>query len=114
MTIGIKDHTEVLCLEFDFCLAANTPQFPIGLIKEEKKIIKVGLPCCALAVKIPETLCNEGFQLLFLKSGCSLPFKEPVPSPVCAFCCLQCTPNLGCAKPPMKAGGAPPTVEMER
>ena len=38
-----------------------------------------------------------------------------VGKPVCAVCCLQCAPEVGCMKPGPGGGGAPPAVtDMER
>lgn len=104
-----------ICLEEHICCAANAEQFPIGIIKQDGFIIKCGLPCCTLGLKIPDVadlISSEG-QCLCIKSVAQFPFGNKVGKPICAVCCLQCIPNAGCMQPP-PGGGAPQSAEMSR
>ena len=104
-----------ICLEEKCCLAANEEKFPIGIIKEDGFIVKCGLPCCTMGLKMPDTkdlISSEG-RCLCCHSVAQFPFGDKVSKPVCAVCFLQCLPEVGCAKP--GPGGAPPTgTTMER
>jgi len=114
--MGCELANEFLCLEEKCCLGVASA-FPVGVIKEDGFIFKLGLPCCTCGLKVPQVLCLGAAQCLCIKEAAAFPFKDPVPSPICAVCCLQCTPNVGCMKPAKKVGGAPdgPTsANMER
>ena len=111
MMIGCKETGECLCIESKACLGIGEP-FPIGMIKEDGFICKIGLPCCTTGLLMPKVLCLSAAQCLCIKSAASFPFKDPVPGPICAVCCIQCMPNVGIMKPPMKVtskveGGGP-------
>lgn len=91
----------------------NEPQFDIGVIKDDKFFIKLGLPCCTCGIKkVPEwfnpILLGNG-QCLCLKQFAAFP-PQPL---ICAVCCIQCVPNMGIFKPPT-AGGAPDNSTMQR
>jgi len=103
-----------ICIEEKCCLAANVDQFPVGMIKEEGFICKIGLPCCTTGLKMPDAkdLLSGGFQCLCLKALAQFPFGDKIGAPVCAVCFLQCTPDVGCLKPP-PSGGAPPVAAPE-
>jgi len=107
-----KGTNEFLCIEEQLCLAGGEPQFPIGLIKEDKFICKLGLPCCTMGLKVPDKLCLGTGQCLCIKSGAAFPFTGPVPALVCAICGFSLAPEVGFMKPP--PGGAPAGNEMER
>lgn len=114
MMMGCAGQEEFLCIEAKACLGAGEA-FPVGMIKEDGFICKIGLPCCTYGLKMPQVLCLGAGQCLCCKSAAAFPFKDPVPGPICAVCCLQCLPNAGCAKPATKGGGAPnASTEMER
>ena len=74
LMIGCREDGECLCIQSKFCLGVSEP-FPIGMIKEEPFICKVGLPCCTLGLKMPEVLCSGASQCLCIKQAASLPFK---------------------------------------
>ena len=111
--IGCKGKEECLCCSEECCIAANEPQFDIGVIKDDKFFIKLGLPCCTCGIKkVPEwfnpILLGNG-QCLCLKQFAAFP-PQPL---ICAVCCIQCVPNMGIFKPPT-AGGAPDNSTMQR
>jgi len=113
-----KGSNEFLCLESKACLAAGD-QYPIGLIKEDGFICKLGLPCCTYGLKIPDKLCLGKGECLCMKSAQACPFVSPITKPVCAICAFQLMPQMGFMKPPPESikvdGGAPPEGEaMER
>lgn len=114
-----KGEGTCICIEEKCCIAANEDQFPIGLIKEDKMIIKCGLPCCTCGLKVPDAanLISSAFQCLCLKTTAQLPFGDKIGSPVCAICFLQLLPAVQFLKPP-PGGGAPPSTpaaeEMQR
>merc|ERR1711865_656951 len=95
LLIGCQGTEEFLCIEYKCCLAAGLDQYDIGMIKDAAYICKVGLPCCTFGLKMPEVLCLGAGKCLCLKQAAAFPFKEPVPGPICAVCCLQCVPNMG-------------------
>ena len=109
-----KGTSEFLCLEEKGCCAAGEEQFPIGLIKEDGFIVKCGLPCCSLGLKIPDKLCLQEGSCLCTRTAAALPFVAPVSAPVCAICGFSIMPEVGLMKPP-PGGGAPAITEnMER
>ena len=112
LMIGCREDGECLCLQSKCCLGVGEA-FPIGIIKEDGFIIKCGLPCCTYGLKMPEVLCLGAGQCLCIKSAAALPFKDPVPAPICAVCCIQCMPNGGIMKPASKVGG-PENATIER
>lgn len=110
LVLGKGDGT-CICVEEKCCCAANTDQFPVGMIKEDGFICKIGLPCCTYGCKTPDTanlISGEG-QCLCFKSVAQFPFGDKISKPVCAVCFLQCMPEVGCLKPG-PGGGAPPAV----
>lgn len=117
LILNIKQF-RLLCIDAGLCLSAKAEAYPVGVIKEEGKIIKVGLPCCATALMVPDAakLIGMDCQCLCLKVAGSLPFEGKVKAPICAVCFLQCSGDgVGCFQPPyMGKGGAPTTTEMER
>ena len=82
------------------------------LVKEDGFILKCGLPCCTLGLKVPDKLCLGVGECLCTKSAAALPFTGPVSAPVCAICGFSIMPQVGCMKPP--PGGSPSSVEMAR
>ena len=105
---------EFLCIEEKFCLAANKEAFPVGMISEEGMICKIGLPCCTCGVKTPQVLCLSDGKCCCFHSAAAFPFKEGVvDGPVCAVYCLQCLPNCGCCKPPVKVGATSSAVQRD-
>lgn len=103
-----------ICCEEKCCLAANEEQFPIGVVKEDGFLLKLGLPCCTCGLKVPDMkdLISADYHCLCLKAAAQFPFGDKVSAPVCAVCFLQCAPEVGCAKPP-PGGGAPPSPAAE-
>jgi len=95
-----KGKSEFLCIEEKICLAGGEDQFPIGLIKEDGFICKLGLPCCTMGLKIPDKLCLRDGECLCMKGAGALPFAGPVPAPVCAICAFSLIPEMGLMKPP--------------
>ena len=90
-------------------------------VQMDPTIINCGLCCCTFSILMPQALFRLQGKLLCLKCAGAFPFQRPLPGPVCAVCCLQCIPNVGCMKPPMKAktvagegGGPPAPTEMQR
>lgn len=65
-----------ICLEDKCCLAAGEDQFPVGMIKEDGFICKIGLPCCTMGLKTPDTkdLLSGDFQCLCLQCAAQFPF----------------------------------------
>ena len=73
-----KGSSTCICLEEKFCLAAGEPQFPIGMIKEDGFICKVGLPCCTTGLKMPDTkdLISNDAEFLCMRSVAQFPFGD--------------------------------------
>jgi hypothetical protein len=49
---GCKCTNECLCIEEKCCVAANETPHPIGLVKDDKFLLKLGLPCCTCGIKV--------------------------------------------------------------
>lgn len=112
-----KGEETCLCIEAKSCCAANTEQFPIGLITEDGFILKCGLPCCTYGLKKPDPnnlLSAEG-QTLCIRGVAQFPFGDKISAPVCAICFMQLMPAVQFMKP-APGGGAPPAAneEMQR
>ena len=105
-----------ICTEGKCCLAANAAQFPIGLIKEDGFILKLGLPCCTCGLKVPDmkNLISVEEHCLCLQAQAQFPFGDKIPKPVCAVCFVQCLPGIAVLKPPPSGGAPPAAEEMER
>ena len=105
-----------ICIEEKCCLAANAPQFPIGLIKEDGFILKLGLPCCTCGLKVPDmkNLISVEEHCLCLQAQAQFPFGDKIPKPVCAICFVQLLPGIAILKPPPSGGAPPAAEEMER
>jgi len=90
-----------ICLESKSCLAAGVEQFPIGMIQEDGFICKIGLPCCTYGLKNPDMkdLISSDQRCLCTRTVAQFPFGDKIKGPICAYCCLQCVPECGCAKP---------------
>jgi len=103
-----------ICCEEKMCCAASEDQFPIGMIKEDGFVCKLGLPCCTLGLKVPDMkdLISTSGQCLCVKGVAQFPFGDKVAGPTCAICFLSLVPKVGFMQPP--PGGAPETANMER
>jgi len=102
-----------ICCEEKMCCAAGEDQFPIGMIKEDGFICKIGLPCCSFGLKVPDMkdlISTEG-QCLCAKAVAQFPFGDKVKEPVCAICFVSLLPKFGVMEPP---AGAPEIANMER
>lgn len=106
----LTQEVEQLCIVSDCCLNATSKPFGPGMITDAEKgeICKFGLFCWSCGLKKPSTCCASKCHLLFCVQASAFPTNaDYVPTTVCALCCLQCLPNCGCCKPPVKEGGAP-------
>ena len=104
----LKEHSEVLCLVQDCCLAVNDEGYGVGVDTNMAAVAaaKTGRSignlcmlkayCCQLGCKFPETCCVNAAHLLCIKQGAALPFdSETVKEPLCAVCCIQVLPKFG-------------------
>ena len=93
-----KGSGTLICLEEKFCCQSGVDQYPVGLIKEDGFICKVGLPCCTSGLKVPDTkdLVSFDCNLLILKFAIQLPFGE---KGVCALATLSRASALSHARP---------------
>jgi hypothetical protein len=133
-----------ICIEEKFCCAANDTPLPVGMVKEDGFICKLGLYCCTAGLKKPDTknLISGVSHMLCFKSVAQFPFGDkgafaPSPSfpcvtiahlrdcaraprasavgkPVCAICAFSIMPEQGCMKPPPGGGAPPAAIEMAR
>ena len=116
LILNIKQF-KLLCFDGAFCLSANAEQHPVGMIKEDGKICKLGLPCCTAALQVPDVaaICALDGKCICIDCGGQLPFGGVAKAPICAVCFLQCSPDgVGCFQPPYMGKGAPATTEMQR
>jgi len=123
-----------ICCEGDCCAMNGMDPHPVGLIKEEGKICKLGLPCCTQSCFKPEpdNLIKFAWDCLCLDLKGQFPFGGDAPAPICAIYGAQCAQKDGemvfaCCNPAytpgafqfleemkqVKAGG-PTTEEMAR
>ena len=107
--IGCAGAGTQCCIEGEACCGvpnAANPMKPVGMVKEEGKICKFSLPCCACALICPpKVCCASSGQCLCMKGAASFPLGAEVPKPVCAICGFQCAPNVGCLQPYDAGGG---------
>lgn len=100
-----------ICVEEKCCLAAGEPQFPIGMIKEDGFICKLGLPCCTYGLKMPDAkdLISSEAECLCMRQVAQFPFGDKsahpphrpsrgrrMPSSAHSTCCLA--PLIACAR----------------
>eukprot|EP00326_Haptolina_ericina_P015434 CAMPEP_0181193182 /NCGR_PEP_ID=MMETSP1096-20121128/13682_1 /TAXON_ID=156174 ORGANISM="Chrysochromulina ericina, Strain CCMP281" /NCGR_SAMPLE_ID=MMETSP1096 /ASSEMBLY_ACC=CAM_ASM_000453 /LENGTH=120 /DNA_ID=CAMNT_0023282631 /DNA_START=124 /DNA_END=486 /DNA_ORIENTATION=- len=120
MEVLCKGGCECLCCVAEDCCVAGEPSKGIGCAKKEDLICGLACPCCMRGLKVPTVLVSGGASCLCCYDACSFPFSEDyVPGPVCAVCCLQCAPEMGCCKPPppskaLGKGGPVASEEMQR
>jgi hypothetical protein len=107
----------LICVDSACCLSATAEKHPIGVIKEDGMIFKVGLPCCAMGIMKPDmkNLIAGTGSLLCATCSAALPFGGPVPKPICAVCFIQCSQDgVGVAQPPYLGKTAIQPVTMNR
>ena len=84
------------------------------MIQDAGTICKLGLAICTIGLKKPDVLCLSDGTCLCAHTAAAFPFKAGVVNGfICAVCCLQCAPNMGCAQPPTAMGGAAPAPDTE-
>merc|ERR1711988_216647 len=71
-----------VCWEGECCAANGKEPFQVGMVKEEGKICKLGLPCCvqSLFKPEPENLVKCGFDLLLPRAQRAVPIRRRHPS----------------------------------
>ena len=67
-----------VCFEEKFCCVANDTPFPVGMVKEDGFICKLGLHCCTAGLKTPDMKKLLGFfaQCLCCKCIGQFPFGD--------------------------------------
>ena len=67
-----------VCFEEKFCCVANDTPFPVGMVKEDGFICKLGLHCCTAGLKTPDMKKLFGFfaQCLCCKCIGQFPFGD--------------------------------------
>ena len=99
-----------ICCETECCAKAGKEQFPVGMIKEDGKICKIGLPCCVCSLFMPDATdlikCAYGFLCFNVKG--QFPFGGDTPAPICSIYGAQCSFKdgfaFGCCTPAYEAG----------
>jgi len=130
-TILCEGKGRFVCWEGDCCMANGKEQFPVGMIKEDGKVCKLGLPCCVQSLFKPEptNLVAFGWDCLCIELKGQFPFGGDTPEPICAVYGAQCAlkdgkPVFACCNPPYEPGafqwvkeiqqtkvGSPPAAE---
>lgn len=114
--IGCRGEDELLCVHTRYCLASGDKAFPVSLECSPEEIMRnrggtvceLSLAAAALKVKMPSTLYRHHDRFFCLRSAGAFPLQDPVPTPVCAFCCCRVLPRpMGPLAPPL--GGKPTT-----
>jgi hypothetical protein len=97
-----------------FCLIFFNSRSTINCFHCAGEICRVALPCISCGIKKPTVLAKGKAHVLCCLQQASFPFdSEFVPGPICAVCCLQCVPNMGCAQPSKKASGGAPAEAID-
>ena len=67
-----------ICIEEKFCCAANDTPLPVGMVKEDGFICKLGLYCCTAGLKKPDmkNLISGVSHVLCFKSVAQFPFGD--------------------------------------
>ena len=93
-----------MCLEP--CGCNNAEPRAVGFVTNDKpdEICKVGCYCCDYALIQPRILYGVAAQVLCFRDACSLPcHPDYLNEPLCAYYCLSCYPECGCAVAPPKS-----------
>mmetsp|Transcript_22584 Transcript_22584/g.28501 ORF Transcript_22584/g.28501 Transcript_22584/m.28501 type:complete len:131 (+) Transcript_22584:171-563(+) len=95
--IGCDEASECLCLNSAYCCAIGAKPLGCGMVTENDEICKIGCFICNFGLKTPEVLCAGAGQVCCVKEVVSFPFNDDyVKEPICAICCISCTPEAGC------------------
>merc|ERR1712178_116855 len=96
-TILCKGTGRFVCWEGLCCAANGEEQHQVGLIKEEGKICKLGLPCCTQSLFAPDktNLVQCGHECLCFELRGQFPFGGDTPAPICAAYGAQCAMQDG-------------------
>ena len=86
-----RGESTFICIEEKFCCAANDTPLPVGMVKEDGFICKLGLYCCTAGLKKPDmkNLISGLGHVLCFKSVAQFPvgdkgaFAPPPPSFPC-------------------------------
>jgi len=73
-----RGESTFICIEEKFCCAANDTPLPVGMVKEDGFICKLGLYCCTAGLKKPDTknLISGVSHMLCFKSVAQFPFGD--------------------------------------
>ena len=73
-----RGESTFICIEEKFCCAADDTPFPVGMVKEDGFICKLGLYCCTAGLKKPDmkNLISYVGHVLCLKGIAQLPFGD--------------------------------------
>ena len=73
-----RGESTFICIEEKFCCAANDTPLPVGMIKEDGFICKLGLYCCTAGLKKPDmkNLISGVGHVLCFKSIAQFPFGD--------------------------------------
>ena len=89
-------NSDCLCIFQKSCCASNITAFPIGIGHIEDSICSISLPCCALGLKYPQTICRDDAHILCCKHFSELPCTGKVPITVAMYGIMCCYPKCGC------------------
>jgi hypothetical protein len=103
-------HLEIRsCFTEGFCLAVGATPYPIGCVSPSAysfvgkggHCCAIGLPCCFIGLKTPETIINHAGHLCCLKSRAQFPCgSTAVPGCLLAVCFLSCLPECKFCRTP--------------
>ena len=73
-----RGESTFICIEEKFCCAANDTPLPVGMVKEDGFICKLGLYCCTAGLKKPDmkNLISGVGHVLCFKSIAQFPFGD--------------------------------------
>ena len=105
------------------CLCARSvAQFPFGDKSTSSRLLRMPSVCSFRSLLLSSPL-GKSFTVfppppsladLYPPSVVPRACPRAVSKPVCAVCCFQCAPQVGCMKPGPGGGAAPEGAEMER
>ncbi len=77
--IGCSAMSECLCIHEEFCLRINVPPMPCVIGPTAGYICMIGLPCCALGLKVPTVLVKHKSTCFCITNNCALPPDADTP-----------------------------------
>lgn len=95
---GCGANYELCCFTYDFCCKPCGGPPAYGCTAPEGRMCRLGICCCAIGLKKPDSCCRSSVQSCCIISIGAIPCDETVPC-VIGHLGLTCYPIFGCCLP---------------